>query len=465
MFDALLSNNKIKQIHFIGIGGIGMSSIATLMKTLGWSVTGSDLSENNQNIHKLIKLGVKVYPNHLAENIRKDQCIVYSSAIKDANPEMIMAKKLNLRILKRAQVLAGLMNMKSGIAVAGTHGKTTTTSILATIMSESKMSPGYSIGGIVKNLGGHAAIGEGKHFVAEVDESDGSFLEFRPEFATITNIDTDHLDFYGNEENLYQAFLNFCNNIKDSGCLTINGHDKELAKIAKIIDVKTMSVGIGSGFDFSAKKINYSRKFSTYDLYFENEFVAMIQIQLVGEHNILNSLGAISMAYLSGVSFDNISKSICKFVNVKRRIELLFEEKDFEVIDDYAHHPTEILVTLQTLKNVNPDKKLICIFQPHRFSRTKECWDDYLDCFDNSDQLYLAPIFAASEESIQGVTSENLAKDIFDLKKIENVSALKSLSAIEGIIEENRGSSTLIVTMGAGSISSAVREWTDIQKN
>ena len=452
---------SIVKIHFVGIGGIGMSGIAEVLLSLGYKVSGSDISES-ANLYKLKKLGAEIYIGHKAENINDVTVVVHTSAVNELNPEILKARADGIPIIRRAEMLAELMRLKYGLAVAGTHGKTTTTSFLATILSECNMDPTYIIGGVVKNLDGHAKVGKSDYLVAEADESDGSFLLLTPVMSVITNIDNDHMDHYTTEENLFKAFVEFANKIPFYGVVALNAHDEKLMKLKTEMKRPAVTFGVETPADFSARNVEYGHFDTSFDVYHKNEFQERFKINLPGRHNILNALGAASLAFHMGLSFKDIAKAIAKLEGVGRRFQLLKKEGSFEVVDDYGHHPTEIASTLRIVKDTRADYKKIVIFEPHRFTRTRDCWDQFLHCFNEADELHLLPIYAASEQSIDGISTDRLIEDINRLhpnfaKKIESIDKL-----IE-VIESYKADKTIVVTLGAGSIGKTVRKWAGIE--
>ncbi|WP_412470449.1 MULTISPECIES: UDP-N-acetylmuramate--L-alanine ligase [unclassified Halobacteriovorax] len=441
-------------VHFIGIGGIGMSGIAEILLSLGYKVTGSDISES-ANVARLRSLGAEVFIGHKRENITPDTTVVvYSSAVNETNPEMQMAREKQIPIMRRAEMLAELMRLKRGIAIAGTHGKTTTTSFLATILQASNYEPTYIIGGIVSNLAGHAKVGTGEYLVAEADESDGSFLMLNPIMSVVTNIDLDHMDHYGSEDVLMDSFEEFINKVPFYGLSSLNADDKRLMSLVPKVKKPIVTFGIEKEADYRAVDIKMSDLCSEFDLIVESQNLGRFTINLPGKHNVQNALGAISIAHKMGVPVDMIRSSIQSFENVGRRFQLLYKTDEVEILDDYGHHPTEIANTLNTLKEIRSHKK-IAIFEPHRFSRTKDCWNEFLHCFNDVDELYMCPIYPASESPIPGITSERLVEDINRLhpglaKNIE-------LKDLDTIIKSNKNST--IMTLGAGSIGRVIREW------
>lgn len=451
-----LENNYVK-IHFVGIGGIGMSGIAEVLITSGYNVSGSDVSES-PNVKKLKKLGAEIYIGHKEENLNNVTVVVYSSAVNDSNPEVARAKREGIPVIRRAEMLAELMRLKYGLAVAGTHGKTTTTSFLATILQECDLDPTYIIGGIVKNLDGHAKVGKGNFLVAEADESDGTFLLLTPVMSVITNIDNDHMDHYGTEENLFNAFVEFANKIPFYGVVALNAHDEKLMLLKSEMKRPAVTFGIDVPADFTARNVTYGHFETSFDLYYKDELQVRFDIKLPGRHNVLNCLGASVLSFHMGLSFKKIAVAAKKLEGVGRRFQLLYKEQGFEVVDDYGHHPTEIASTLRIVKDTRADYKKIVIFEPHRFTRTRDCWDQFLHCFNDADELYLLPIYAASELPIDGITTDRLIEDINRLhplfaKKIQSIDDLAS------VIESHKNDKTIVVTLGAGSIGKTARKW------
>ncbi len=448
-------------MHFVGIGGIGMSGIAEVLLSMGFKVSGSDVSSSS-SVEKLERLGAEIFVGHDASNVEGATSVVFSSAISQTNPEVLYAKEKNIPLMRRAEMLAELMRLKKGIAIAGTHGKTTTTSFLATILHESRLDPTYIIGGIVHNLKGHAKIGSGEFLVAEADESDGSFLLLNPVMSIITNIDNDHMDFYKSEENLLASFRSFANKIPFYGICALNGHDKKLMEIRKNLRKPCVTFGIGEEgplFDYEARNVSVSSDaLTSYDLYFRGEKKVRIQMTLPGRHNILNSLGAIALAHNLDVDFPLIARSIRKFNGVGRRLQQLLKDKEFEILDDYAHHPTEISTTLKAVKETRPNNRIIAIFEPHRYTRTRDCWDRFLHCFNYADELYLCPIYGASEDSIEGITSERLVSDINHLHPGLGKKVLETNSDILELAKSSQEQRITLISLGAGSIGKNIRD-------
>jgi len=448
---------KTTKLHFIGIGGIGMSGIAEVLLDLGYSVSGSDLN-SSPVVENLKSKGAEIFIGHKASNVEGTALIIYSSAIDNKNPEVIRAKQLQIPMIRRAEMLAELMRLKFGIAVAGSHGKTTTTSLIATIFHEAKLDATYIIGGIVRNLGGNAKKGDGEYLIAEADESDGSFLLLNPIMAAVTNIDDDHLDHYGTKEKIVDAFIEFVNKTPFYGRVALNANDATSVEIKSKVKRPIVCYGIevgGDDIDYVANAVELSASGTKFDLYFKGEKVTRIQTNLMGYHNISNSLAAIAISREAGLEWDIIQKGLLSFQGVGRRLEKLYEKKSFLVIDDYGHHPTEVRATISTLRRV--DKRTLCVvFEPHRYTRTQNFWKEFQECFEGADELYLTPIYAASENPIDGITSEALISEM--KAKGKNVHFLSSLDSMKDLIHERKNKEMVFVTLGAGAISKKIRE-------
>lgn len=456
----MLGLAKNLKLHFIGIGGIGMSGIAEVLVELGYKVSGSDLQASAVT-ENLQERGATIYFGHEASNVEDASLIVCSSAIDTKNPEIRRAQELNIPIIKRAEMLAELMRLKYGIAIAGSHGKTTTTSLVATIFKEAELDPTHIIGGIVHNLGGNAKKGDGQFLIAEADESDGSFLFLNPILSVVTNIDNDHLDHYGSEENIQHAFVEFMNKVPFYGRVVLNAQDANTQKVKHKIKRPMLWFGVSDSqaelaeFEYGAAHLKENSEGVQFDLYEKGEKVTTLTLTIPGLHNVKNALAALAISREVGIDYKIIEKALKKFTGVGRRLEKLFKEKDFLVIDDYGHHPTEILATLTTLRSVYADHKLVVIFEPHRFTRTRQLWTQFKDSFKGVGEVHVAPIYAASEPQIEGITSEKLIQEM----KEEGVNAhfLSKLEDMKNLIQANRNQKALLVTLGAGAISKKMR--------
>ena len=456
----MLGLAKNLRLHFIGIGGIGMSGIAEVLTDLGYHVSGSDLQNSSVTEH-LQEKGATIYLGHKAENVEDASLIVCSSAIDTKNPEIRRAQELNIPIIKRAEMLAELMRLKYGIAIAGSHGKTTTTSLVATIFKEAELDPTHIIGGIVHNLGGNAKKGDGQFLIAEADESDGSFLFLNPILSVVTNIDNDHLDHYGSEDNIQAAFVEFVNKVPFYGRVVLNAQDANTQKVKHKIKRPMLWFGVAKKsdelveWDYGASDLIESPEGVQFDLYEKGEKVTRLTLTIPGLHNVKNALAAVAISREVGIDYKVIESALKKFTGVGRRLEKLYKKDDFLIIDDYGHHPTEIAATLTTLRSVYPTHRLLVVFEPHRYTRTRQLWSEFKRSFNCVDEAYIAPIYAASEAPIEGVTSERLVQEM----KEDGMKAsyLPSLDHMKDLILANKDSKTLIVTLGAGAISKKMR--------
>lgn len=441
-----------KYYHFIGIGGIGMSGIAHLLLKKGFAVSGSDSKENNA-IKDLVRLGARISIGHDAKNIAGCDVVVYSSAIKVDNPELVAAKAGNIPVIKRAQALAELMEDKTVITVTGSHGKTTTASLAAYLLLEAGLSPTMAIGGILKNIGQNASKGEGQFFVAEADESDGSFLYYQPRYSIITNIDYEHLDYYQNFENALNAYREFINKTSSNGCLFCCSDDENLMLLVKDYDRKLVKFGLKKGADIQARNIEIKGLASDFDVFCRNKFLARFHLNLGGEHNISNALSVVGLGIELGIDSLVTAKVFANYKGASRRLDIKFQDKDFTVIDDYAHHPTEIRATLAALKHTQA-LRIVAVFQPHRYSRTQLLLEEFGKCFAQADLVVLTDIYPASEPAIPGITAQlviDKIKNNFPDKPVEF--APKDQIPIR-ILEIIKPGDTLVM-LGAGDIIKA----------
>ena len=385
-------------IHFIGIGGIGMSGIAEILVQSGYLIQGSDLNESN-NTNRLQKLGVKIFIGQKALNIENAKIIVVSTAILDSNIELMAAKKLFLPIVHRSEMLGELMRLKQSIAIAGTHGKTTTTSLIARIVDQNGMDPTIINGGIISALGSNAKLGNGEWMIVEADESDGSFAKLNPTVAVITNIDLEHLDHHGTEENLEKAFFNFVSSTPFYGfiCLCID-HPRVQKLISKLEDKRIITFGLSANADIRATNIIYKNNNMNFILNISKRFnsenkVYNIEFSMIGIHNVQNALAAISVGLELNIPIENIKNSLKTFSGVQRRFEKVGQFNNALIIDDYGHHPVEINAALSAARLLTPKNKIISIFQPHRYSRMRDLFNDFCSCFNDADQVFLLDVF------------------------------------------------------------------------
>ncbi len=441
---------KYKDIHFVGIGGIGMSGIAEILHNLNYQVTGSDIRES-ETTRRLKSLGIKVSIGHDADNIAKPHVVVISSAILANNPEVEAAKQKAIPVIPRAEMLAELGRLKYGVLVAGAHGKTTTTSLLATILAEGGLDPTIVIGGKLKAIGGNARLGQGDYIVAEADESDGSFLKLNPTIGVITNIDKEHLDFFKDVGELKKAFLKFANKIPFYGTAVVcleNDHTKE---IIPFIERKIITYGYSADADFYPKNISSSGRKMIFEVFFKNEYLDTFTIPVPGLHNVLNSLAAIAVSLELQIPVIVINKALGNFSGIQRRFELKGECKGVKIFDDYGHHPTEIKATLNAARGCFKENRLIVVFQPHRYTRTRDLMDEFAESFDEADLLYLMDIYPASEPPIKGINSEALLKKIqkYGQRKIYYIPQRGELI---DHLKKTANEGDIIITLGAGDV-------------
>ena len=444
-------------IHFIGIGGIGMSGIAEILSETGYLIQGSDLNISN-NTNRLQKLGVKIFIGQKALNIENAKIIVVSTAILETNVELIAAKKMFLPIVHRSEMLGELMRLKQSIAVAGTHGKTTTTSLIAKIIEQNGMDPTIINGGIISALGSNAKLGNGEWMIVEADESDGSFAKLNPTVAVITNIDLEHLDHHGTEENLEKAFFNFVSSTPFYGfiCLCID-HPRVQKLISQLKDKKVITFGLSANADIRATNITYSNNNMNFNLNIakrlnsENK-VYNIDFSMIGIHNIQNALAAISVGLELNVSIENIKNSLKTFSGVQRRFEKVGQFNNVLIIDDYGHHPVEINAALSAARLLTPKSKIISIFQPHRYSRLKDLFNDFCSCFNDADQVFLLDVYPAGEKIIKNFESIDLKKGLNKYGH-KNVTYIKEPITLAKSILPNINSGDLIICLGAGTIT------------
>jgi len=444
-----------RHIHFIGIGGIGMSGLAQLWLLRGAKISGSDLRENNI-IQQLQKLGAEIFIGHKAKNIEGADTVIYSSAIKEDNPEILAAKRKNILLLRRAQALAELMQGKSVVTITGSHGKTTTTSLVSCLLLEAGFSPTVAIGGILKNIDANAYLGEGNFFVAEADESDGSFLYYYPKYSIITNIDYEHLDYYKEFKNIVATFKQFIYQTDKSGCVFACYDDYNLRELLDGYQNEYILFGLDEKAQIYPKNIKFSGVSSEFDVYYKSKYLDRFFLPLGGMHNISNALAVIALGLYLKIDLGIIKKSLANYKGAGRRIEIKYKDNNYLVLDDYAHHPTEIKATILAIKNLNP-KRIIAIFQPHRYSRTKLLFHEFANSFNLVDLLIITDIYPAGESPLEGITSnciyDEIRKNNPD-KKVYFLPKEKIIPFVLKIIEPK----DLIITLGAGDITKTANE-------
>ncbi|MDX2482005.1 MAG: UDP-N-acetylmuramate--L-alanine ligase [Desulfuromusa sp.] len=441
---------RIKKIHFIGIGGIGMSGIAELLLNLGYQVSGSDLRES-ETTRRLAKLGGEIVIGHSAENISEVDVVVTSTAVKADNPEVVEALRQHVAVIPRAEMLAELMRMKYGIAIAGTHGKTTTTSMMSVVLQHAGLDPTAVIGGKLDVFGSNAKLGRGKFLVAEADESDGSFMHLSPTIAVVTNIDADHLDFYSGIEEIKQIFIDFINKVPFYGRAVLCLDDRNIQDILPKVKKRFITYGFNSQADFYAEDVHHRQGRTSFSAFYKGENLGRISFRMPGRHNVLNALSVIAVAHELEVPFQTVIGGFRNFGGLQRRFELRDEIDNIMIVDDYGHHPVEIKATLGAAKS-GWNKRVIAVFQPHRYSRTAALFDDFLTAFYQADQLVVTDVYAAGEESIEGATGEALAQGIVEHghKAVSYRTTLEEVSEYVATIVQP---GDLVVTLGAGNVN------------
>lgn len=427
------------KFHFIGIGGIGMCGLAELLHNSGATVSGSDAGAN-ANTERLKNLGVKVYLGHHADHIVDADVVVYSSAIPFSNPEIREAKARSIPLIPRAEALAEIMRIRRGIAVAGTHGKTTTTSMISSIFLEAGQSPTIVVGGRFEKIKSTAMLGKGEWLIAEADESDGSFNKLSPEIAVITNIDSDHMDHFKTFENLKKAFLDFSYRVPFYGLVIAYGDDPVVRQLFEGFNKRILFFGFNKNNDYVLKGEK-----GHYSLSKADQLLGNFEIQIPGLHNALNATASIVAGMAAGIDFESCAQGIKQFEGVDRRFHFKGEASGIKVYDDYGHHPTEVRATLQAFKEKFDQNRLVVYFQPHRFSRTQHCWQDFKTCFTQADCLYLGDIYAAGEAAIPGITSQKLIEELHQ----DHVFHAPKEQQLE-LILKNLRSGDIFLTLGAG---------------
>ena len=450
---------RIRCIHFVGIGGVGMGGIAEVMLNLGYDICGSDLHANAVT-HRLSELGADISYGHSAENLRDCDVVVVSTAVKEDNPEVIAAHEQRIPVVPRAEMLAELMRFRYGIAVAGTHGKTTTTSLIASVLAEGEYDPTFVIGGRLNSAGTNARLGESRYLVAEADESDASFMHLQPMMAVVTNIDADHMETYGGDfENLRQTFIEFLHHLPFYGLAILCIDDEEVRNILSRITRPIITYGFSEDADIRAKNLKQQGNQTFFSVSkIDEENWLDITLNMPGEHNVLNALAAIAVAHEVGVDAVAIQNALASFQGIGRRFQIngeyhLATGKVLH-IDDYGHHPREVMATIQAIRNGWPDNRLVVAFQPHRYSRTRDLFEDFTVVLSNVDALVLLEVFAAGEVPIAGADSRSLARAIrargqVEPVFVENIDELAT--TLKGVLKDG----DILLTLGAGNIGAS----------
>ncbi|MDH4229883.1 MAG: UDP-N-acetylmuramate--L-alanine ligase [Nitrospirota bacterium] len=442
--------HNIQHIHFIGIGGSGMNGIAEVLINQGYRVSGSDLADTEVT-RRLASLGGKVYTGHSADNLVDAQVVVVSSAVKAANVELVAARERGIPVIQRAEMLAELMRMKYGVAIAGAHGKTTTTSLVATVLGQGGLDPTVVIGGRLNQYGSSAKLGNGQYMVAEADESDGSFLKLSPSLAVITNLDREHLDFYADMDAIRKAFADFANKVPFYGAAILCLDDPEVQALMPHVHKRTITYGFNRQSDMRGDKLELNTKGAHWEVSFRGQPLGVFRIPLTGRHNAQNAMAAICAGLELGISLDAIRTSLAGFSGVGRRFERKGETDGIIVVDDYGHHPTEVRATLSAARESFPDHRLLVIFQPHRYTRTRDQMEAFARAFHSADRLLLMDIYPAGEAPIEGITSAALLDQIRACGHRDAHLVPDHAAVLEHLASQAQ-SGDVILTLGAGDV-------------
>ena len=454
---------RIKKIHFVGIGGAGMSGIAEVLLNQGYAISGSDLKES-ATTRKLATQGAQIFIGHHAHNVAGVDVVVNSSAVTRANPELVEARERRIPIVRRAEMLGELMRYRHGIAVAGTHGKTTTTSLIASILAQDGKDPTFVIGGLLNSAGSHARLGESRYLVAEADESDASFLHLQPMVAVVTNIDADHMETYGGDfDQLKQIFIEFLHNLPFYGLAVVCGDDENIQTILPDLGRATVTYGFNKERDFYAYDIKQDKVTTSFKVKGKDLAAPLsITLNMPGRHNVLNATAAIAVAVNEGVSEAAIQQGLQQFEGVGRRFQIYGE---FPVrgggtamlVDDYGHHPTEVAATIAAVRDGWPERRLLMVFQPHRYSRTRDLFDDFVDVLSTVDRLIILEVYPAGEEKIAGADGRSLSRSVRNRGLIDPI-FVEGIDAVPSVIKDIVEPGDIIITQGAGNVSALAQE-------
>jgi len=443
-------NKKVK-VHFVGIGGIGMSGIAELLLNLGYRVSGSDLKESDIT-KRLASLGGSVVAGHRAENVAADvDVVVTSSAVRKNNPEVVAAKDRGIPVIPRAEMLAELMRLKEGVAIAGSHGKTTTTSLIATVLAHAKLDPTAVVGGKLNALGSNAKLGKGQLMVVEADESDGSFLRLSPAIAVITNVDPEHLDYYGTVEALQQAFVDFADRVPFYGLAVLCVDHPVVQHLIPRIGKRHTTYGLSPQAEWRADDIRHAPFQSRFMVSHKGKQQGEVTLRMVGAHNVLNALACCAVSHELGIPFKVTAEALGEFAGVQRRFTVRGEVNGITVVDDYGHHPAEIRATLAGARASFPQRRIVCAFQPHRYTRTRDLLGEFATAFNDADLLLLTEVYAASEDPIPGVTGAKLHEAVKACGHRD--AAFAERAELARRLREKVRPGDLVITLGAGDIT------------
>jgi UDP-N-acetylmuramate--alanine ligase len=459
----MMFRGRVRRIHFIGIGGIGMSGLAEILRTLGFDVTGSDLRANDST-RRLEGLGARVVVGHAGDHVVGADVVVYSSAVRSDNPEMVRARELEIPIILRAEMLAELMRTRYAVTIAGSHGKTTTTSLVATVLRAAGLDPTVVVGGKVNALGSNARLGEGDLFVAEADESDGSFLKLTPTIAVVTNIDPEHLDHYGTHDAVKEAFVEYANRVPFYGLAVLCIDHPAVQEILPRLERRLVTYGISRQADYRAKNVSYDGLVARFDAFRRQDTLGTFALHMPGAHNVLNALAVIAVADELEVPLDVVREAMESFGGVQRRFTVLgqpaFERGgrrgDVMVVDDYGHHPAEIEATLDAAQR-GFDRRVVVAFQPHRYTRTQLLFEEFTRAFNKADVLLVTEVYPAGEAPIEGATGEALA-DAIRAHGHRGVSYVRDKKRVAAALSEVVEPGDLVIALGAGDINASARE-------
>lgn len=441
---------KKYHIHFVGIGGIGMSGMAELLLNLGYTVSGSDI-RSSEITRRLAALGGDVFEGHKPEHIEGADVVVLSSAIPSTNPECMRAKKEMIPVIPRGEMLAELMRLKYGIAVAGAHGKTTTTWIISYVVQQGGLDPTMVIGGKLASLGSNARLGQGEFIVAEADESDGSFLRLSPTIAVVTNVDAEHLDFYEDVDTIKRVFLDFINKIPFYGLAVLCLDNTGIQEIIPHIEKRFVTYGLSSQADVHARDVEFQGLTSQFHLVYQGNALGPVRLNLPGMHNVYNAMASIAVGLELGIPFEKITAALRRIEGVQRRMEVKGIRNDVTVVDDYGHHPTEIKMTLEAVHGAWPGQRLVVVFQPHRYSRTSALFEEFTRAFYQADELVVLPIYAAGEEPVEDVSGESLYEGIHRHGH-RHVTYHDGQNSAVTYLKENVRAGDVVLTLGAGDV-------------
>jgi UDP-N-acetylmuramate--alanine ligase len=454
----MMFRGRVRQIHFVGIGGVGMSGIAEILRSLEFEVSGSDL-RGSGNTERLASLGVRIDIGHRPENVHGADVVVRSTAIGDDNPELHEARELGIAVIGRAEMLAELMRVKYGVAIAGSHGKTTTTSLVATVLRAAGLDPTVTVGGKMESLGSTARLGGGDLLVAEADESDGTFLRLNPTIAVVTNIDPEHLDYWGSHDELKAAFVEFCSRVPFYGLTVLCLDHPHVQSILPEIEGRHVTYGVSAQADYSVRGIKYRGLETVFNAYRRGEPLGGFTLRMPGAHNVLNCLAAIAVADELNVPRDVTKEALATFTGVGRRFTVVGEGHGVMLIDDYAHHPAEIIATLEAARRAFPPEthRIIAAFQPHRYTRTRDLFEEFTGAFNQTDLLFVTDIYPAGESPIEGIDAESMVASIREHGH-HGVELARDKDELPERLADLVRPGDVVITLGAGNINRILGE-------